>query len=232
MVNLAEEAANFKSGTVGDIGFNLIIGAATNAFKISNSGGSTIQCNVNCYNNTILNSGLRQVSAGRGASINVEKGAKAKVFNNLIVNCRFGYRLTTDADLPNSPYDNQYYYGQSSVIVNQFYPNTGVAVTKASDIRSSTAKDKNPMFAAYNVDAFDFGTVTIPMGFASMPVSLVTAGTADFRLSLNSPGVNKGKTDFQPLKAVTKTGTYGADITLPGNDIGAFQTNGSGNQHY
>ena len=93
---------NVKSGEDGDCAYNLVLGAATNAFKISNSGGTTIQCNVNCYNNTILNCGLKQVQSGRGASISYEKGCKGKVYTNIIANCRFGTRITSDADIANT----------------------------------------------------------------------------------------------------------------------------------
>lgn len=226
------EAVNFKSGTVGDCAYNLVIGAATNAFKVSNSGGTTIQCNVNCYNNTILNCGLKQVQSGRGASINYEKGCKGKVYNNLIANCRFGFRLVTDADVANTLYDNQYYYGNASVIVNQFYPSTGVATAKTADIKSATPKDKNPLFANYDVNAFDYATATIPMSAATMPASLVTAGNANFRLNPGSPALNKGRTDFAAMKAVTKIGgTFGAEITPPGVDMGAYLNDGTGNKH-
>lgn len=225
------EAVNVKSGAVGDCAYNVVLGAATNAFKISNSGGTTIQCNVNCYNNTILNCGFRQVQSGRGASINYEKGCKGKVYNNLIANCRFGFRLVTDADVANTLYDNQYYYGNAAVIVNQFYPSTGVAVAKPNDIKSATAKDKNPLFAGYDVNAFDYSTATIPMSVASMPAMLVTAGSSNFRPNPGSPALNKGRTDFSPMKAVTKTGTYGTDITLPGVDMGAYLNDGTGNKH-
>ena len=53
------ESLNVKSGTVGDIGYNLFIGSATNGTKISNAGATAIQCNVHCYNNTYVDCGYR-----------------------------------------------------------------------------------------------------------------------------------------------------------------------------
>src|SRR5262249_30852680 len=129
-------------------------------------------------------------------------------------------------------YDNQQYYGMSSNLVTQFYPSTGVAVIKPNDIKSTTPGELDPKFGAYSVTSFNYGTVTIPIGAAGMPVSLTNVGTSDFRIVPASPGINKGKTDFSPLKTVTKTGLYGTIIDLPGKDIGAFQADGSGNQHY
>gem|GEM_PF-6910209 len=46
----------------------------------------------------------------------------------------------------------------------------------------------------------------------------------------SSPGHNKSKTDFSPMVAVKTTGSFGEKITAPGSDIGAYQTDGSGNQ--
>ena len=51
---------NVKGGTVGNIAYNLVIGSATNAFKPSDDGSSTIQSNIGVYNNTILNGGFRR----------------------------------------------------------------------------------------------------------------------------------------------------------------------------
>ena len=63
---------NIKSGGIGDIAYNLVIGATGNSFKTSNSGGLSPQSNMNCYNNTIINSGYRQANAGEGGSIDFE----------------------------------------------------------------------------------------------------------------------------------------------------------------
>lgn len=227
------EGFNVKSGSVGDVAYNLFLGSATNGIKISNSGGTAIQCNINVFNNTIVNCGFRQVQAGRGGSINFEKGAKGKAYNNLVVNCRYGMRITSDADVANTIYDYQQYYAMSSNLSTQFYPSTGVAVAKAHDIYSATPGANDPKFGIYNVTAFDYATAAIPMGSAAMPVFLTNTGNSDFRLVPGSPGVNKGKTDFAGLGVVTqKGGIYGADINLPGKDIGAFQADGSGIQHY
>src|ERR1700761_2295660 len=115
------EFFNIKTGTLGDIAYNVFIGSATNSTKISDSGTSGIQCTAAVYNNTIIDGGYRQTKSGRGGSIDFEKGAKGRAFNNLIVNCRFGLRITSDADVTNVVYANNYYYGYSPAIVGQFY---------------------------------------------------------------------------------------------------------------
>ena len=60
----AGECVNVKSGSVGDIAYNLAIGGTGNAFKTSNAGGLSPQSNMNTYNNTIVSGGFRQAKAG------------------------------------------------------------------------------------------------------------------------------------------------------------------------
>jgi len=224
------EAFNMKSGTVGDLAYNMCIGQSTNSLKASNSGATTIQCNVNMYNNTMVNGGWRQTKSGRGGGINYEENARGLIYNNLIVNCRFGFRVVNTADLPNTKWSNNYYYGNSSGIVAQFLATDGVATFVASDIHG-TAKQNNPAFFGFDVDKFDYSTQTAAVTYAAQPTYLVAVGTSSFRLAANSPAIGKGKTDFSPLRSITATGDYGTTITPPGKDIGAYQTDGTGNQH-
>lgn len=226
------ESVNLKSGTVGDVAYNLSIGAATNSFKSSNSGGDSIQTNVYTYNNTMVNGGLRQVKSGRGGSINYEKGAQGKVYNNIVVNCRFGLRITTDADIAHIAYNNQFYYGNADYFVPQFNAADGIAKTQSGDVGGDAAKANNPMFATYDVDMFDYSSVKPPLDIAAMPFSIITAVNYNFSLLPGSPALKTGFTDFQPLSVVPAGGLYGATIQGPGVDMGAYQSDGSGNQHY
>jgi hypothetical protein len=225
------EFFNMKSGTVGDLAYNMMIGAATNSLKAANTGTTAIQCNVVMYNNTMVNGGWRQTKAGRGGSIDFEQGARGLAYNNLIVNCRFGLRIVSDTDIPNTHYGNQEYYGNSAGIVAQFISTDGVGTFTSTDIHGTAVKTNNPLFYGFDVDKFDYATQTGAVSYTAQPSYLLTVGTANFRLAATSPAINKGKTDFSPLKAVTTTGTFGANITLPGKDIGAYQSDGTGNQH-
>ena len=225
------EFFNMKSGARGDIAYNFFIGSATNSLKISNAGGTTIQCNANLYNNTMVNGGFRQTKSGRGGSIDFEKGARGLCYNNLIADCRFGLRITADADVQNVLYNNQYFYGTSSAIVGTFYTSDGVGTFKNGDIHAATAMANNPMFYGYNLDQFNFASNPGPVTASIQPAYLVMQLNANFRLQANSPALNKGKTDFQPMALVPTTGLYGATITSPGKDIGAYQNDGTGNQH-
>jgi hypothetical protein len=151
---------NMKVGTVGDIAYNLFIGIATNGPKLANPNGGPIPCNVNIYNNTIVTGGWRVNKPSRAGSINIEDGARGTVFNNLIVNCRTGFRLYDQPTLPdtaNTQYGYQWYYGSVDTIVHLFYPNVnnvgGIEKPKPGDV-AGLAKANDPKFVSYNVDQF------------------------------------------------------------------------------
>jgi hypothetical protein len=229
------EFFNMKTGTLGDIAYNVCIGSATNSFKISDSGTSGIQCTATVYNNTIIDGGFRQTKSGRGGSIDFEKGAKGLAYNNLIVNCRFGLRITPDADYANVIYGNQGFYGSSQAVVDQFYSQDGalsvLAAEAATDIKSTTPKQNNPAFYGFDVDQYDFASNPGPISASLQPAAIVTIGSSNFKLQGASPELNKGNINFSPLGSVTVSGTYGTTITPPGKDIGAYQNDGTGNLH-
>ncbi len=122
---------NVKSGGVGDCAYNLYIGEATNGSKASDKGGNPVQCNMSMYNNTYVNCGFQNQSAGVGSDIDYEQGAEGAAFNNLIVNCRIGLRIVAApaADTAHMYYGYNWIYGDSTVVTSQFYPNPG-GVTK------------------------------------------------------------------------------------------------------
>lgn len=225
------EFFNMKSGTLGDLAYNMMIGAATNALKASDAGSTGTQCNVNMYNNTMVNCGFRQTKSGRGGSIDFEKAAKGTAYNNLILNCRFGMRITSDADVQNVLYNNQLFYGQSKTIVAQFYSTDGVGKSQSADIYSTTPQQNDPLLYNYNLTQFDYTSNPGPLSASQQPAYLVTIGSSSFHLRLNSPAVGKGKVNFSPMKSVTTTGSLAANVTSPGQDLGAYQTDGTGNQH-
>ena len=151
------ESLNAKSGTVGNYAYNVTIGSATNGPKASNSAKQVLnknQANIYMYNNTILNSGYRRNSDGRGGSIDFEEGAKGLAFNNMIINCKYGLRILTapkggasqysnnplqPADFANITYGNNFYYVDSLKYANQIYPvesGTGIPTGANADIPS------------------------------------------------------------------------------------------------
>ena len=244
------DCLNCKGGTQGDMGYNLFVGMATNGQKASNKGqpvGAT-QTNVNMWNNTFVSCGWRQIQTGRGANINFEEGARGMAYNNLMVNCKFGMRIVNNpaADTANLYYGNNYEYGDSVRVTNQIYPtNAGLSggwvkpqLTDIPDYRtflpstyqygdtydgSSLVQKNNPMFYNFPLPV----TGGIPLA------GIQAVASFDFRLQSGSPAIGKGYTSFSPLAVVPVDPVYGVtEITLPGIDIGAFQSNGNGNQHH
>jgi len=231
------DCVNLKSGTVGDVAYNLFVGDATNGSKISNAGATAIQCNVHNYNNTYIDCGFRQSDyAGHGGSIDLEKAAKALIYNNLIVNCRVGLRIVNTADTTDSQYGNSYFYGDSLSVANDFYSVGDVTHPEATDIPTpstylpsgyalgaayngqSVVSAGNPMFKNFTLPNYNYQNVDYSAGF-------------DFHLTSGSPAIGKGYTSFAPLGVVPVDPNFGATaITAPGADEGAYQSNGTGNQ--
>ena len=236
--NTGGDCVNLKSGTVGDVAYNLFVGDATNGSKISNAGATAIQCNVHNYNNTYIDCGFRQSDwAGHGGSIDLEKQAKAMIFNNLIVNCRVGLRIVNTADTTDSQYGNSYFYGDSLSVVNDFYSVGDVTHPQTTDIPSpssylptgytegavydgsSVLSVGNPMFKNFPLPNYNYQNVDYSAGW-------------DFHLAGGSPAIGKGTTSFQALGVVPVDANFGATaITEPGADEGCYQSNGTGNQH-
>jgi hypothetical protein len=233
------ESVNVKSGSVGDIAYNLFIGGAVNAIKASNAGATAIQADINTYNNTIIDHGYRNATwAGHGACINYEKQGKGMVYNNLLVNCRTGFRVVNTADTLHLTYGNTYHYGDSLDIVNTYYPVGDVTHPQASDVPSPAAY----LPAGYSLG----GSFTASASFVSagnpqfqnftLPnynyISYAYVGSYNFHLQATSPAKAIGFTAFSALASVPVNPKFGAtEITQPGADMGCYQLNGTGNQH-
>jgi hypothetical protein len=263
------ECFNIKSGTVGNIAYNLMIGASTNGIKPSNNGARGQVTTIYAYNNTIVECGYRRSSSGRGGSINFEEGSRGKAYNNLIVNGRYGLRIVgydasysgnalKAADVSNIAYGYNYNYADSASNANQIYPIPFSTIPQSTDI-PAIAGWISPNYITCvatqtnNCDIYN-GTQVVGQNdpqFVNFPVkqnralgSVAYAKGFDFRLKSTSPAIGKGFTGFTPLADGI---TFGADkvtykikvdpkfgateITLPGKDIGAYQADGTGNQH-
>ena len=237
------EAVNVKTGTVGDMAYNMIIGTAKNGLKASNAASSTAiaQCNVSMYNNTLVNGGYRSIAPARGASLNYEQGAKGIAHNNIIVNCKYGLRILSSADTLYSFYGNTLNYGDSASVTNQFYPVGYVTKPMKSYIPlpSSFLPGNYKLGDAYTspssiIRANDpkFVNFTLPQ-VAPHLRDINFIGTSNFRLQTGSPAIGKGFTAFAPINSVSAiTDAFlKATITPPNADLGAYPTDGTGNQH-
>jgi len=244
------DCLNTKGGTVGDMAYNLFVGIATNGQKASNKGQPVggQQTNINMWNNTFISCGYRQIQTGRGANINFEEGAKGMAYNNLMVNCKFGLRIVNNpaADTANIHYGYNYEYGDSLVVVNQIYPtNASLSGGWTRPMSTDIPDYKTFLPASYQFgDTYDGSPVVQKNNplFYNFPLpvpgniplyGIQAVNKYDFRLQAGSPAIGKGFTGFLPVGAVPVDPVYGVtEMTLPGIDIGAFQSNGKGNQHY
>ncbi|MFY8036999.1 MAG: hypothetical protein ACOVMQ_07515 [Cyclobacteriaceae bacterium] len=217
------DALNIKSGAVGDAAFNVFFQAATNGIKFSNSDGRDPQMEANVYNNTAINCGWRQTKSGRGGSFNLEKGGRGKIYNNIIVNCKFGVRFPKAPDNPdvvNCAVGYNLYYGAKDVISAQFYPSSIGTIVKGdyetnNDVSGATDTN-NPNFVNFAVTTFDEVA-------AANPANMDFPAAWNLKPNTGSPALAKSKTNF-----TTKFTTHSLDgknytVPAPAANIGAIQ---------
>ena len=206
------EAMNIKSGVLGDMAYNLIYSSSTNGPKWSNSGGLSPQTDCDAYNNTIVNSGWRRNKSGRGGSVNIEKGARGKSYNNLIVNCKYGVRVVgggSVADTANFVNDYNWYFGNEQMIIDEFYPDNGILSHKSSphDVIGKVDQN-NPQFVGYDVSTDKMDDLDLK--------------TLDFHLKAGSPALTGAFTGFTPRIGTLTIGGTTFTTPLPAGYYGAF----------
>ena len=246
------ECLNIKSGTTGNVAYNLFIGSATNGAKASNNGGKNPQTNIYMYNNTMVHCGFRRSAAGRGGSLNYEEGSRGAFYNNLMVNCKYGPRVVGSgnylgnvlvvADTANLRYGNNLNYVDSVALANEIYPTSFLTKPQATDIPLPNSY----LPAGYRPGQVYNGTAVLGRNstlFVNFPLpapvrrlaDVNVQGTYNFRLQAASLAAGKGYTAFQPLAtspAMPVNANFGATaITPPSRDLGAYPADGSGNQH-
>lgn len=212
------EAINIKSGVEGNIAFNTIYSCATNGIKWSNSGGRSPQTDCAVYNNTVINSGWRRTKAGRGGSINIEKGARGIIYNNLIVNCKYGSRIlandpsdpgnTDGADVANTKMDYTWYYGYNDDMVKEFLPSAGAIKKHPKNDVHGKKEENDPKFKNYNVKT-DISKIDWVKSY-------------DFNLSADSKAKAGAKTDFSAKIATFSINGKVYDAPKPAAHFGAY----------
>ena len=209
------EALNIKSGVEGDMAYNLFYNCATNGTKWSNSGERSPQTNCTSYNNTFVNCGWRRNKEGRGASVNIEKGARGHSYNQLVVNCKYGVRVVggdDEADLPNTSVDYAFYFGNEQIMIDEFYPTHGIFTPSDSPNDVYGAINENdPKFADYNV--------------ATGKLENLDYADYDFHLASNSPALTGAKTNFSPKNGALVIGGVTYANPSPSAHFGAFGSN-------
>jgi len=134
------DCLNPKGSSVGNMAYNLVIGAATNGTKTASDGTTAGECQFAIYNNTYINDGYRNtgVYGARSGSVEVENNSRATVYNNLIVDCDFGVRIAggpggakvyladttynASALIPQLSVGYNFYYADATAQADQFVP--------------------------------------------------------------------------------------------------------------
>jgi hypothetical protein len=251
---------NSKSGTQGNMAYNLFIGGATNGTKASNDGGVNPQNEIAIYNNTYVNCGFRNSGTfgARAGSVEIENNARALVYNNIIVNCLTGYRIAggndvtakvyaadtshhSDGPITHTQYGYNLMYGDNVSITNQFVPTNIAQAVLTSPQATDIPNMSSFLGSTYAFGATYDGTSLVGQNnpkFVNYPLPATNYLTQasidgyDFHLASGSPAIGKGYKAFAPLTTVPVDPNFGStEITLPGTDFGCYQADGSGNQH-
>lgn len=189
------EAINYKSECLADIAGNLIYDANTNAFKLSNAGQINLQSELFLYNNTMLNTGWRRPKV-KGGSIWLEKSIDAKVFNNLIYDCRWGMKESTEdpADKSSVITPNYYYSSTETGRIQMLADEANGILNGANDIFSTTPGDKNPLFASFTQQE----NVNVNVSSNEGDVPATYRNEWDFHLQATSPALSGATTSVEP----------------------------------
>jgi hypothetical protein len=164
------------------------------------------------------------------------------------------------ADVVNMSYGYNYTYGDSLRVMNMVYPvmPTGtVTIPQATDIPAYTTLLSDvkyqqawlytivggacpnivmPYDGSAYVKVGDPKFVSFTLPFVGKLSNISTVSSNNFRLQATSPALGKGTTDatkIAPLNLiqVTNKDFKPTEVTLPGADMGCYQSNGTGNQH-
>lgn len=232
------------SSTIVNIYNNTLVNCGFRQLKATRNGSINIETNSGgfIYNNIIVNS-----KQGLRISYLSEKGRPSDTLNTSYNN-NLTYIGNAGLDGTNNPLmiyiePHQYTLKQSNDING--YTN-GAIITTGAD------KGTNIGTNAINVDQYNpaFVNYDSKSRATSYLTSSIPAG-ANFRLSASSPAVNAGVypggtgKNAMPRKAaaalltrygfpmtlLSNSGVAAAKITPPNKDLGAFPTDGSGNQH-
>ncbi len=204
------EGINLKGGVTGVVAYNVIFSQAGSGVKLeTDKNVPNPQTKVDVYNNTIVSIGWRRGSAEPGRAVSVGVNAIGHIFNNIFVNDYHGLELFNDADLANTTYGNNLFYATVDTYTDLADPAIKINIRDNFYTPSGLGKPQPTDLISNktgNLDPmfvkFD-GTVAAPNGFPN---------TNDFRLQPGSPA-------------------YGAGNAKYNQDLGAYTTDGKGNQH-
>ena len=151
------EGVNFKAGIVLDLAYNLFYAPSNSAVKLSGTTDNRTPGDFTVFNNTIINGGGRKNNADLG-SIALESGCNAYIYNNLIVNCKWGILDNVTDPAKETVISNNYYYGYTQEMVDNFQSSaanpdeeTGIAKGEVAAVKGTKAQENDPHFVAYDL---------------------------------------------------------------------------------
>lgn len=205
------EAINLKTGVTGDVAYNVIYSQAGTGVKLETNDLVPIpQTSVNVYNNDMVCNGWRRGQAEPGRGVSVGLNAKGNIYNNIMVNNYQGLEIFVDADTINTKYGNNLFYASQDTFAD---------TTGGGNLQISIRGNFYPSDGIGKPQSTDLISNAVgnmdPM-FKSFDGKVATPNGAstsnDYHLLAGSPAIGKGNT------------TYNADI-------GAYTSDGKGNQH-
>jgi len=126
---------NIKSGTYGEIAYNIVWAAGGSAIKINaDTKGLTRLTNICVHNNTCVACGWRRTGE-TGYGILVDASARAEIYNNIFGDNNQDIEITTAADTLRVHCDNNFLFGSADSLdqMIDFYAPDGVARQQAND---------------------------------------------------------------------------------------------------
>jgi hypothetical protein len=207
------EAINLKSGVTGVVAYNVIYSQAGTGVKLETDKNVPIpQTSVDVYNNTLVSNGWRRGSAEPGRGVSIGVNAKANIYNNIMVNNYQGLEVFSDADVTNTKYGNNLFYASQDTYVD---------TVGQKNLTISIRSNFYPGDGVGKAQASDLISTGVSNGDPlfkvydkkiATPNGVASTLTNDFHLQTGSPALGKGNT------------TYNADL-------GAYTSDGKGNQH-
>ncbi len=204
------EGINLKAGATGTVAYNVIFSQAGSGVKLETS--KTIpfpQTEVDVYNNTIVSIGWRRGSAEPGRAVSAGVNAIGHIYNNIIVNCYHGVEIFTDADVAKTTYGNNLFYASVDTYTDLVDPSQKINIRDNFYPASGVGKAQASDLISAKIGNFDplfvqfDGIVAAPNGYPN---------NYDFHLQNGSPA-------------------FGAGFAKYNQDLGAYTTDGKGNQH-
>lgn len=204
------EGINLKTGVTGTVAYNVVFSQAGSGIKLETSSSIPFpQTEVSVYNNTLVSNGWRRGSAEPGRAVSVGVNAIGHIYNNIVVNDYHGIELFDDGDLVHTTYGNNLFYATVDTYSDLVDPNLKIDIRSNFYPASGLGKPQPTDLISTKIGNYDplfvqfDGTVAAPNGYPN---------TNNFRLQNGSPAFGSGNPKYN-------------------QDLGAYTTDGKGNQH-